>query len=777
MSRPPGAPVLASDVLDALARGEHGDPFSVLGPHPVDGAIVLRALAPGARAVRAKLGRRLVALERVHDGGVFEATIPPAKDAAIDKATGRLRYRLEVTGEDGTVVVQDDPYRFGPVLGEDELERLARGEHLARGDALGAHVATHQGATGVRFAVWAPSARRVSVVGGWNGWRGAVQPMRPRGMTGIWELFVPGLEPGAYYKYEIWPEKGPAFMKTDPCGGFTELRPGTASIVVEDVRVRPPRARAGARIVPATGLDRPIAIYEVHAGSWRREPDDTSPEGRWLDWRELADRLVPYAAEMGFTHLELMPVTEYPFDGSWGYQSSGYFAPTSRYGKPADFARFVEAARDAGLGILLDWVPAHFPRDVAGLARFDGTPLYEHPDPRRGAHPDWGTLIFHWGRREVSDFLVSSALHWLDRFGLAGLRVDAVASMLYLDYSRKPGEWLPNRYGGRENLDAIDFLRRLNDEVHNRHPGTLVCAEESTAWPGVTKPAQDGGLGFDLKWNMGWMHDTLAYFAEQPVHRKFHHDRLTFVMYYAFSERYLLPLSHDEVVHLKKALVSKMPGDKWQRFANLRALYATQWANPGKKLLFMGAEIAQWAEWNHATQLDWWLLDDPDEGAHHRGVQALVRDLNRLYRERKALHENEHEWTGFEWIDFRDRGASVVAYRRIARDPADFLVVVANYTPAVRRGYRIGVPADPSIARYREVLNTDATAYGGSGVGNGSLVPVDPVAAHGQEQSIELVLPPLSLVFLEPVRAGAAPTPGSGGPARAGARRTSLKRR
>jgi 1,4-alpha-glucan branching enzyme len=611
----------------------------------------------------------------------------------------------------------------------------------------------------VRFAVWAPSARRVSVVGAFNRWSGVDAPMRPRGATGVWELFVPGLPDGALYKYEILPPRGPAFMKTDPAGGFTELRPGTASIVVPDVRVAPPRpprsargatARAaGAASVPATGLDRPISIYEVHVGSWRREPDGISPHGRWLTWLELADRLVPYVADLGFTHLELMPVTEHPFDGSWGYQSTGYFAPTSRYGTPAEFARFVAAARDAGLGVILDWVPAHFPRDSAGLARFDGGPLYEHPDPRRGAHPDWGTLIFHWGRREVSDFLVSSALHWLDRFGLVGLRVDAVASMLYLDYSRKPGEWLPNRFGGRENLDAIDFLRRLNEVVHARHPGTLTCAEESTAWPGVTRPAQEGGLGFDLKWNMGWMHDTLAYFAEQPVHRRFHHGRLTFTLVYAFSERFLLPLSHDEVVHLKKALVSKMPGDLGQRFANLRALYATQWANPGKKLLFMGGEIAQWAEWNHATQLDWWLLDDPEEGPFHRGVHALVRDLNRLYRERPALHENEHEWTGFEWIDHEDAASSVVAFRRRARDPEDFLVVVAHYTPLTRRGYRIGVP--PGAAAYREILNTDAPRYGGGGAENAERIAVEPVPAHGQGQSIELVLPPLGVLILEPI--------------------------
>ncbi|MEO6462288.1 MAG: 1,4-alpha-glucan branching protein GlgB, partial [Candidatus Eisenbacteria bacterium] len=560
---------------------------------------------------------------------------------------------------------------------------------------------------------------------------------------------------GQYYKYEILPQRGSAFMKTDPAAGFNELRPGTASIVVAEVRVPPPGARRrerGGVAAPATGLDRAVSIYEVHLGSWRREPDGISPHGRWLTWLELADRLVPYAAEMGFTHLELMPITEYPYDGSWGYQSTGYFAPTSRFGTPAEFARFVAAARHAGLGILLDWVPAHFPRDAAGLARFDGGPLYEHPDPRRGAQPDWGTLIFNWGRREVSDFLVSSALHWLDRFGLAGLRVDAVASMLYLDYSRKPGEWLPNRFGGRENLEAIDFLRRLNDEVHARHPGTLTCAEESTAWPAVTRPAHAGGLGFDLKWNMGWMHDTLAYFAEQPMHRKFHHGKLTFVMAYAFSERFLLPLSHDEVVHLKKALVSKMPGDKWQRFANLRALLATQWGNPGKKLLFMGAEIAQWAEWNHATQLDWWLLDDAEEGPFHRGVQSLVKDLNHLYRERKALHENEHDWTGFEWIDFQDAASSVVAYRRMARDPDDFLVVVANYTPTVRREYRIGVPTDSSIVGYREILNTDAAPYGGGGIGNEGRVAIDPIAVHGQDQSLGLTLPPLAVLFLEPIR-------------------------
>jgi len=745
---------LAPADVAALVRGEHADPFAVLGPHPIDRdghpVLVVRILAPDALAVRVRVGRRSIDATRVHEAGVYEALLDPAASAPIAPATGRPRYRIEIDQPDGTTRTLDDPYRFGPVLPEEDLARFTGGEHHALGDLLGAHVVTHQKVRGVRFAVWAPNARRVSLAGEMNRWHGAAHPMRPRGSSGVWELFVPGLAPGALYKFEILPHGGPPFMKTDPVGGFTEVRPGTASIVVEDVRVRArqaARSRRGLVAAAGSALDRPISIYEVHVGSWRRESDPISPHGRWLTWNELADRLVPYVAGLGFTHIELMPITEHPFDGSWGYQSTGYFAPTSRHGTPAEFARFVEAARAAGLGVLLDWVPAHFPRDAAGLARFDGTALYEHVDTRRGAHPDWGTLVFNWSRHEVSDFLISSGLHWLDRFGLDGLRVDAVASMLYLDYSRKEGEWLPNRFGGRENLEAIDFLRRLNQVVHERFPQALMCAEESTAWPNVTRPALEGGLGFDLKWNMGWMHDMLAYFEQDPIHRRFHHGQLTFVMYYAFSERFLLPLSHDEVVHLKKALVSKMPGDRWQRFANLRALYATQWSHPGKKLLFMGGEIAQWAEWNVATQLDWGLLEDPEEGVFHRGVSLLVRDLNALYRDEPALHEQDHAWQGFEWIDFQDDASSIVSYRRVARDPEDFLVVVANYTPVTRQGYRIGVPAG---AGYTEILNTDATKYGGGGISNAGLVPVDAVPAHGRTHSIELTLPPLSLVFLRP---------------------------
>ncbi len=775
---PESPATLAASDCTALLRGEHADPFSVLGPHAVDRGgrvmIAVRTLAPGASAVRVRAGRRTIEAVRIDAAGLFEALLDPASTAPIDPATGRARYRLEIAAPDGSSRLIEDPYRLGPVIADEELARFVRGEHLAVGDLLGAHAVTHQKLKGVRFAVWAPDARRVSVVGGLNRWSGLAHPMRPRGSTGVWELFVPGVSAGEMYKFEIQPRSGRPFMKTDPAGGFTEVRPGTASIVIDEVR--PPRVAGARGLVSAPGhagsaLDRPISIYEVHVGSWRRESDAVSPHGRWLTWNELADRLVPYAAAMGFTHLELMPITEHPFDGSWGYQSTGYFAPTSRHGTPAEFARFVAAARSAGLGILLDWVPAHFPRDAAGLARFDGTPLYEHPDPRRGAQPDWGTLVFHWGRREVSDFLLSSALHWLDRFGLDGLRVDAVASMLYLDYSRKEGEWLPNRFGGRENLEAIDFLRRLNQVVHERHPRALMCAEESTAWPHVTRPPSEGGLGFDLKWNMGWMHDMLAYFAQDPIHRRFHHGKLTFVMAYAFSERFLLPLSHDEVVHLKKALVSKMPGDRGQRFAHLRALYATQWSHPGKKLLFMGGEIAQWAEWNFATQLDWGLLEDPEEGAFHRGVSLLVRDLNALYRDEPALHEQDHAWEGFEWIDFQDDASSIVSYRRIAVDPEDFLVVVANYTPVTRRGYRIGVPG---AAAYAEILNTDATKYGGGGIGNAGLVTADPVPAHGRTHSIELMLPPLTLLFLRPVHGD---RPGLDSPRAAGAKPAPKRRR
>ena len=746
---PPSTGTLAPSDLAALVRGEHANPFAVLGPHPIErdgrAAVVVRLLAPHAAAVRLRVGRRRVEAVRIHELGVHEALLEPAADVPLDPATGRPRYRVEIEEPDGTTRALDDPYRFGPVLAEEELARLSGGHHFAVGDLLGAHLVTHQKVRGVRFAVWAPNARRVSLVGGFNRWNGMAHPMRPRGSSGVWELFVPGLGAGELYKFEILPRTGPPFMKTDPAGGFTEVRPGTASIVIADVHVRArrvARSRRDLAVAARSPLERPISIYEVHVGSWRRESDPISPHGRWLTWNELADRLVPYAAGMGFTHIELMPITEHPFDGSWGYQSTGYFAPTSRHGTPREFARFVEAARAAGLGVILDWVPAHFPRDAAGLALFDGTELYEHADPRRGAHPDWGTLVFNWSRHEVSDFLISSGLHWLDRYGLDGLRVDAVASMLYLDYSRKEGEWIPNEYGGRENLRAIDFLKRFNELCHFHHPGVLTIAEESTAWPGVSRPTYVGGLGFSLKWNMGWMNDTLEYFTKDPIYRKYHHRNLTFSMLYAFTENFVLPLSHDEVVHGKCSLLDKMPGDGWQKFANLRLLLGFQYAMPGKKLLFMGSEFGQGIEWNCNQSLDWHLLDVE----YHRGVQRFVRDVNHVYRAEPALYQIDFDWRGFEWVDFHDWEQSVASFLRRGEKPGEEVLVVVNFTPTPRFDYRIGVTAP---GYYREILNSDSQYYGGSNLGNSGGVPSEDTPSHGRPWSISINLPPLAILFLK----------------------------
>ena len=716
----------------AVVEARHGDPFSFLGMHKTAGGISVRAMLPGAQkmaVVESATGKVAAEGVQVHRDGFFVAMLPDRKDL--------FRYRLRVSSG-GAQHEFYDLYSFPPVLGEVDIHLLAEGNHLASYRKLGAHPLVHEGVEGVAFAVWAPNARRVSVVGDFNGWDGRRMPMRNVG--GFWELFVPGLRPGHLYKYEILGADGQLLpLKADPQAEQAERPPNTASIIPQPSRHVWQDGRWMAERWERNDRQAPISIYEVHLGSWRR---NLAENGRYLTYRELSDQLVPYAAEMGFTHLELMPVAEYPFDGSWGYQPISLFAPTSRFGTPDDFRTFVDACHSAGLGLLLDWVPGHFPTDPHGLGRFDGTALYEHADPRQGYHPDWNTLIYNYGRREVANFLLSNALYWLREFHIDGIRVDAVASMLYLDYSRSEGQWVPNAFGGRENLEAIAFLRRMNELVFEEAGATSV-AEESTAWPMVSRPTYVGGLGFGFKWNLGWMHDTLQYMSLDPIHRKYHHNQLSFGLLYAFHENFILPLSHDEVVHGKGSLIGKMSGDRWQRFANLRAYLGFMWTHPGKKLLFMGGEFAQEREWNHDIGLDWQLLGEP----LHEGVRRLVRDLNHLYRSTPALHRLDCEPEGFHWIDVANAAESVVSYLRRGRDPQEQAVIVCNFTPMPRQGYRIGVPRP---GRYRERINTDATEYGGSGVGNAGEVHADPHPAHGHPYSILLNLPPLGTLIFTP---------------------------
>jgi 1,4-alpha-glucan branching enzyme len=712
--------MLAAADIEAICQGRHADPFAVLGPH---GGVV-RAFLPGAAHVEAGAG----ALARVHDDGLFEGAVGDTAEAP---------YRLHVTWADGSRAVLDDPYRFGPVLGDMDAWLLAEGTHLRSFEALGAHPRTVDGVAGTAFAVWAPNARRVSVVGDFNLWDGRRHPMRLRRECGVWELFLPSVGLGARYKFELLDREGRLLpQKADPYARQAELRPATASIVAP-LPAKRPASPARRR---ANALDAPISIYEVHLTSWRRKEGDA-----WLNWDELADALVPYAAQMGFTHLELLPITEHPFDGSWGYQTLGLFAPSARFGEPAGLARFVDRAHAAGLGVIADWVPAHFPTDAHGLANFDGTALFEYADPREGYHNDWNTLIYNFGRTEVRNFLVGSALYWLERFGIDGLRVDAVASMLYRDYSRADGQWIPNVHGGRENLEAIALLRRVNEVVGVECPDAVTMAEESTAFPAVSRPTYAGGLGFHYKWNMGWMHDTLAYLARDPVHRRWHHGEMTFGLVYAFEENFVLPLSHDEVVHGKGSLIGKMPGDRWQRFANLRAYFGFMWGHPGKKLLFMGAEFAQEREWNHERSLDWHLLEQP-HAPEHAGVQRLVRDLNALLRASPALFEQDFDGAGFEWIDHEDAERSLLSFVRRGRD-GQLMLVVSNFAPVVHHGLRLGVPA---AGRWVEKLNTDAAFYGGSNVG----LPLgaassEAVPSHGRAQSLVLTVPPLATLFLQ----------------------------
>jgi 1,4-alpha-glucan branching enzyme len=705
------------------------DPHSILGAHEANGGVVVRTYRPEAQAVRVQPAGVEATLK--DPGGLWEALLPKAKLP--------LRYELEVDYPNGDTFTIRDPYAFLPTLGELDIHLVMEGRHEELYARLGAHERDIDGITGTAFAVWAPNARSVSVVGDFNSWDGRLHPMRSLGSSGIWELFVPDVGDGTKYKFEIRTQDNRLRIKADPVAFYAEVPPANASIVH-----RPEHEWADAewlaRRAASDALHEPMSIYEVHLGSWRR---NTLEGDRSLNYLELADELSAYVADLGFTHVELMPIMEHPFAGSWGYQVTGYYAPTSRFGNPDDFRTFVDRLHQNGIGVLLDWVPAHFPRDDWALALFDGTQLYEHSDPRRGAHPDWGTLIFNLSRTEVRNFLLANALYWLREHHADGLRVDAVASMLYLDYSREEGEWVPNEFGGRENLEAVAFLKEVNETVYGREPGVTTAAEESTAWPGVSRPTYLGGLGFGFKWNMGWMHDTLTYFQKDPVYRRFHHHTLTFSLMYAFSENFILPLSHDEVVHGKRSLLDKMPGDRWQKFANLRSLYAYMWAHPGKKLLFMGGELGEWEEWNYDGSLHWNLL----EYAEHQGVQALVRDLNRAYRAQPALYEVDFDPRGFRWLEANDASNNVLAFARLDAKGERPVVCVLNLSPVPRYEYRVGMPL---CCRWQELLNSDSSFYGGSGVGNLGGVEAEPTPWHDQPFSAPLTLPPLGAVWLVP---------------------------
>ncbi|WP_264479483.1 1,4-alpha-glucan branching protein GlgB [Roseobacter weihaiensis] len=727
-------PICPKDAARLIA-GQHGDPFSVLGLHEVDGKWHIRAYVPDAdriAAVDAKTGRNIASLTAVAGApGLFEGVAARRKT--------RFAYHLRVQ-QGSAQWSMDDPYRFGPVMGALDEYLLGEGQHRKLWRVLGAHVMTHEEVAGTHFALWAPNAARVSVVGDFNTWDGRRTVMRRRGPTGVWEVFVPGVTEGAVYKYEILDARHRLLPhKADPVGFGAEHPPRTGSVVRDLSRYRWQDDTWMTRRAVTQRIDQPISIYEVHLGSWRRVPKEGN---RPLSYEELARDLVAYVKDLGFTHIELMPVSEFPFDGSWGYQPVGLFAPTIRHGTADEFRALVEACHAAEIGVILDWVPGHFPEDPHGLGRFDGTALYEHADRKEGFHPDWNTLVFNYGRAEVSNYLTANALYWLQEHHVDGLRVDAVASMLYRDYSRKDGEWVPNKDGGRENYEAIAFLQRMNTEVYGEVPGIITVAEESTAFPGVSAPADTGGLGFGFKWNMGWMNDTLSYMAQDPVHRKHHHAKMTFGLHYAFSENFVLPLSHDEVVHGKGSLLGKMPGEGADKFANLRAYFGFMWGHPGKKLLFMGGEFAQGAEWNHDASLDWHLLDHP----LHGGVQNLIRDLNRLYRDCPALYARDTDPGGFEWVAQNNADDSVLAWVRYGAEGAAPVLVVSNFTPVARMDHRIGVPAQ---GHWVERLNTNADIYGGDGRGNLGGTDSEAVAAGGKSQSVALMLPPLTTLFFE----------------------------
>ncbi len=732
--------MMTLESVGRLVEGRTENPFEVLGPHVVEdegrSAVAVRAYLPWVSQAwvidRAHEGA-LRPMRKVHPAGLYEVLCPAADIIAPG------RYLLECADQHGNRATMHDPYAFGPLLTEYDLHLLHEGTHWRSYDKLGAQLRTVEKVQGVNFAVWAPNATSVSLVGDFNGWDGRCHPMRKHIPSGVWELFVPGLCEGTIYKFQI--RHGQEVLeKSDPYGFAAELPPRTASRVCDLARYQWNDEHWMAERQRRNALDAPQSFYEVHLGSWRRPGDDPS---RWLTYRELAHQLVGYVTEMGYTHMELLPVSEHPFSGSWGYQTVGYYAPTSRFGTPQDFMYFVDLCHRSGIGVILDWVPAHFPRDGHGLRRFDGTALYEHDDPKKGEHRDWGTPIFNYGRHEVRNFLLSNALFWMDKYHIDGIRVDAVASMIYLDYSREAGDWIPNQFGGRENLEAIDFLKELNVQTHLQYPGVLTIAEESTAWPGVSRPTYVGGLGFSLKWNMGWMNDTTRYMRHEPIHRKYHHDELTFSLIYAFHENFVLPLSHDEVVHGKGSLLDQVPGDLWQKFANLRLLYGYMWAHPGKKLMFMGAEWGQWNEWNYDASLQWHLL----RWASHQGLKKFVADLNQLYRREPSLYEVDFDAAGFEWIDCHNYDISTISFLRRAKHRDDFLVVANNFSPVPRLRHRLGVP---ERTWYEEVLNSDSEHYGGSNLGNGGGIMADEIPSHGRPYSIEMVLPPLANVILKP---------------------------
>src|SRR5436190_1432200 len=721
---------LPPDEVNLFVGGTHSDPFRVLGPHRVGDDLEIRVFRPDARKIEIVLDQHPeepIAAQKIQQDGFFCAT--------VRNATRDLPYHLRVTAWDGSHYLTRDPYQYGPIMGEVDLHLFTEGQHWKIYDKFGAHVRTIGDTAGVYFAVWAPNAQRVSVVGDFNGWDGRVNPMRKLVGSGVWELFLPGITEGAHYKFEIRTQPGATLLKSDPFAFFNQHGISTSSLIYNLERYKWNDAQWMESRRTRNWPKSPISIYEVHLGSWRRVAEEGN---RFISYLELAETLLPYVLEMGFTHIELLPVAEHPFEGSWGYQVTNYYAPTSRFGNPDELRHFIDACHQAGIGVIMEWLPAHCPRDARAVAEFDGTDLYEHLDPRQGEHQDWGTLIFNFGRSEVRNFLIGNALFWLDQYHIDGLRVDAVASMLYLDYSRKPGQWIPNVYGGRENLDAIYFLKRFNEVCYERFPGIITIAEESTDWPGVSRPTYLGGLGFGFKWNMGWMHDFLQYMSLDPIYRRYHHGNITFSLLYAFSENFILVLSHDEVVYGKRSLLSKMPGDEWQKFANVRMFLAWMYGHPGKKLLFMGAEFGQLNEWNHDTSLDWSLTELP----RHDGLRRLVQHLNYTYKNEPALWDQDDSYAGFDWIDFHDADNSVVAFLRKSRS-GEMIAFVVNATPIVHHNYRLGVPES---GFYREIINTDSETYGGSNVGNYGGVRSENIPWMAREHSVVIHLPPLAAV-------------------------------
>lgn len=731
---------LNTNEIKNLISGKLHDPFSILGAHPLqnkqnDPGIVVRAFLPGARSVsvldldpKKKHNASLI-----DDQGLFETTLPGI--------TNIIPYRLQVDFGIEPLSTFYDCYSFSPVISDYDLYLYNQGNHYEIYNKLGAHPWTHQNVSGVLFAVWAPSATRISVIGDFNQWDGRRHQMRSRGSSGVWELFVPHLREGMLYKFEIRTQKGTLLTKADPFAFRFEQRPKTAAVIHDIEHFQWTDRKWMTLRAKNNPLTQPLSIYEVHLGSWRRRVEE---DNRWLTYREAVDELIPYVKDTGFNAIEFLPLAEHPFDGSWGYQVTGYYAATSRFGTPDDLMYLVDQCHQKNLAVILDWVPAHFPRDAYALEYFDGTHLYEHADPRKGVQRDWDTLIFNYGRNEVRNFLVANALFWLEKYHIDGLRIDAVAAMLYLDYSRRDGEWIPNQYGGNENLEAIEFIKTLNTKIYERYPGVMTIAEESTAWPGVSRPVHLGGLGFLFKWNMGWMHDMLTFMSKEPIHRRFHTEMLTFALLYAFHENFILPLSHDEVVHGKASLLSKMPGDDWQKFANLRLLLGYMYGEPGKKILFMGGEFGQWWEWDHEQSLQWHLL----EYEPHQGLQKYVKDLNHAYLSQPAMYENDFDPSGFEWIDFRDSDSTVVSFIRRGKSSDEILIFVFNFTPVSRMGYRIGVPKE---GYYNELINSDAACYGGSGFGLKGGIHAEPAPWHGKPYSLNLDLPPLGMLLLKPM--------------------------